>query len=322
MTGDYANIEGDIIMLNTNHKNLSIKLLTAALVTVALGISLSMSAHAVPVRSDGGTCDSTGTERKEGKDAATGEKLSCEWETCSYTQCSTDGAISNCTKKTEYSNPTNCTSVRVTGPGRVRGTNRVRGGERKISAPVTITRPTTPTRNSAPGGQTLMIEKIAVGRPKGRGKSAFDEADAIFGKRSDVKATSGRPANRLRAPSNLVALKISRTNLVVAWHDNSTRELGVSLYSKQINTSSDRENFENITWTFVRDFEERIGTRVKNIGKRNNMVTGLTPGTNYCFRMQAYAGFDKTEKSGFSSVVCARTKNASLRHVPAQRTRN
>ncbi|WP_133122852.1 hypothetical protein [Zhengella mangrovi] len=75
-------------------------------------VLLVSAAGAVPVRSDGGgKCDSTGTERRTGKDQD-GNKLDCKWDTCTYTKCSTDqNQISQCVKKTEYSNPRDCKSV-------------------------------------------------------------------------------------------------------------------------------------------------------------------------------------------------------------------
>lgn len=69
-----------------------------------LSTAMAGDALAAPKRPDGGTCDSTGTARRVGTDES-GAKVDCLWDTCTYTECSTSGGqISNCVKKTTYSN--------------------------------------------------------------------------------------------------------------------------------------------------------------------------------------------------------------------------
>lgn len=100
----------------------SLVLLAAFLVLVPLTES-----HAKPKRSDGGACDTTGTARKTGKDDQ-GNSLDCLWDTCTFTQCDTNGGtISNCVQKTEYSNARDCKAAAKSGikgtrtPGKVKG---------------------------------------------------------------------------------------------------------------------------------------------------------------------------------------------------------
>jgi hypothetical protein len=69
-------------------------------------------AGARPKRADGGQCDTVGTERRNGRDEQ-GNTVSCTWDSCTYSECSTTGGqVSNCVKKTEYSNPRDCTAAR------------------------------------------------------------------------------------------------------------------------------------------------------------------------------------------------------------------
>ena len=152
-------------------------------------------------------------------------------------------------------------------------------------------------------------QKTLGNKPKGDGKNAFDEADALFGKRTNVKAKNPKPANQLGAPSDLAIGKVGPNSLVLTWQDNSTREYGVGLYRMQTGPAS-RRNVKKPDWKFIGNFEERVDTKVKSQGKRGDQDTDLTPGTNYCYRVQAYVGFDKSETSDFSNTVCARTKSA------------
>ena len=81
-----------------------------------LTLTLLPEADAKPVRSNGQACDSTGTARRTGTDQATGEKLDCLWDTCTFTECSTSGGqVSNCVQKTEYSNARDCKAAARTG---------------------------------------------------------------------------------------------------------------------------------------------------------------------------------------------------------------
>ena len=91
----------------------------AILTGMILALALAGAADAKPKRSDGGSCDSTSTARKEGKDEA-GNKLDCLWDTCTFTQCNTSGGqISGCVQKTEYSNARDC---KAAARGGIKGT--------------------------------------------------------------------------------------------------------------------------------------------------------------------------------------------------------
>lgn len=79
----------------------------AAVLAGTFAFSLPIDASAKPVRSNGQACDSTGTGRKTGTDEQ-GNKLDCLWDTCTFSECSTNGTISNCVQKTEYSNARDC----------------------------------------------------------------------------------------------------------------------------------------------------------------------------------------------------------------------
>ncbi len=71
-------------------------------------LALTGLSDAKPKRSNGGTCNSTGTQRKTGTDDQ-GNKLDCLWDTCTFTECGTSGGeISGCVKKTEFSNARDC----------------------------------------------------------------------------------------------------------------------------------------------------------------------------------------------------------------------
>jgi hypothetical protein len=86
-------------------------------------LALTSLADAVPKRSNGGSCDTTGTARKSGTDDQ-GNKLDCLWDTCTFTECGTSGGeISGCVKKTEYSNARDCKAAAAR-PG-IKGTKNL-----------------------------------------------------------------------------------------------------------------------------------------------------------------------------------------------------
>ena len=64
--------------------------------------------------STGETCTSSGEKRRIGKDAATGEKLDCLFDYCTY--CGTKGGAIDCSiLKTEYSNARDCKAAASAG---------------------------------------------------------------------------------------------------------------------------------------------------------------------------------------------------------------
>ncbi len=105
----------------------AIAILGALMVLGSVGVS-----EAKPKRADGGQCDSTGTGRKTGKDEQ-GNKMDCLWDTCTFTQCDTSGGtVSNCVKKTEYSNARDCKAVAKGGVKGTRDPGKVKGVLQKI----------------------------------------------------------------------------------------------------------------------------------------------------------------------------------------------
>jgi hypothetical protein len=96
-----------------------------------LAIGWTAEAQAKPVRSNGQPCDSTGTARRTGTDQATGEKLDCLFDTCTFTECSTSGGqVSNCVKKTEYSNARDCKAAAASTGPKAGGAGSVLGGSK------------------------------------------------------------------------------------------------------------------------------------------------------------------------------------------------
>ena len=76
------------------------------LVSGLLLLALNSNALAEIKRANGGSCDTVGTERRDGKDQD-GNKVNCEWDTCTY--CGTTSGVIDCRiQLTEYSNPRDC----------------------------------------------------------------------------------------------------------------------------------------------------------------------------------------------------------------------
>lgn len=115
-----------------------------------------------------------------------------------------------------------------------------------------------------------------------------------------------KPASsRLVAPSGLVVSDITRTTLTLSWIDNSNREFGVELY--RVDPVEARRNRTN-SWKRIGTFEERIQSNVTGTGMRSDEDFDLRPDTNYCYRIRAYSGFDRSEVSDYSEVVCTMTR--------------
>lgn len=129
---------------------------------------------------------------------------------------------------------------------------------------------------------------------------------------SSSKPSNKPYASQLRAPSHLAISEAGTNKLVLSWQDNSTREFGVALYRIQASNSKIR-NFKNAEWRYIGTFQERISSNVAGKGKRSELDTELIPNTKYCYKMQAYVGFDKSEISDFSNIVCGNT--ASRRQI-------
>jgi hypothetical protein len=113
----------------------------------------------------------------------------------------------------------------------------------------------------------------------------------------------------LQAPSDLAIQDASATALTLSWHDNSTDEFGVELYrTDPVEGRRDPDN----AWKLVETLQERRLDNVTGTGVRLHQDTGLNPDTEYCYRMRAYSGFQRTHVSGFSDVVCAQTTSSAL----------
>lgn len=136
-------------------------------------------------------------------------------------------------------------------------------------------------------------------------EAPVDTSPAPTNKPGKKPFTSG-----LMAPSNLTISKIGTDQLSLSWRDNSTREFGVAFYRMQPGPAS-RQNVRRPRWKYIGTFQERMSTNTTGKGKRSDQDTGLTPNTKYCYRMQAYFGFNKSETSGFSNTVCAYTAKPS-----------
>jgi len=88
-----------------------------ALISFIMSSASVRRAGAVQKSATGKTCESSGTERRDGKDDQ-GNKVNCLFDTCTYSECSTSGGqISNCVRKTEYSNARDCKAAARTGMG-------------------------------------------------------------------------------------------------------------------------------------------------------------------------------------------------------------
>jgi len=108
----------------------------------------------------------------------------------------------------------------------------------------------------------------------------------------------------LNMPSNLDTSDVSARTVMLHWMDNSTREWGVELH-RMDPVAARRDGVVN--WEFIGNFEERRDSNVTGTGMRSDQDFDLTPETNYCYRLRAYVGFDKSELSDFSGITCVFT---------------
>lgn len=169
----------------------------------------------------------------------------------------------------------------------------------------------------AVGGQKVIVAPKSSSRsPKTRLKNKALTTLPVSPKTSSVvrdhrKSTSTAPSKNspissgLIAPSGLAVSNITRNKLALSWRDNSNREFGVELY--RVNPVEARRNPAN-SWKMIGKFEERLQSNVTGTGMRSEEDFNLKPGTNYCYRMRSYSGFDRSEVSGYSKVVCTTTR--------------
>ncbi len=123
-----------------------------------------------------------------------------------------------------------------------------------------------------------------------------------------VLKTGKSPSTResgLVPPSGLKVANVARTTLTLTWIDNSDQEYGVELY--RVDPVEARRNPAN-SWEFIGLFEERVDANVKGTGTRSDEDYDLNPNTNYCYRLRAFIGFDRSKVSDYSETVCTKTK--------------
>jgi hypothetical protein len=108
----------------------------------------------------------------------------------------------------------------------------------------------------------------------------------------------------LVAPSNLAASDITSNTVTLTWTDNSNSEYGVELY--RVDPVAARRD-GGTSWEFIGLFEERVDSNVRGTGLRSDEDYDLSPDTNYCYRLRAYIGFDRSQVSDYSENVCIKT---------------
>jgi len=114
-----------------------------------------------------------------------------------------------------------------------------------------------------------------------------------------------RGKSELPAPSSLSVDKVTSTTVTLSWFDNSDREYGVEVY--RMDPVEARRNRATI-WEFLGLFEERIDDNVKGTGWRSDEDYDLNSDTNYCYKLRAYVGFDRSVVSDYSKLVCTKTR--------------
>jgi len=113
-----------------------------------------------------------------------------------------------------------------------------------------------------------------------------------------------RGKSELPAPSSLSVDKVTSTTVTLSWFDNSDREYGVEVY--RMDPVEARRN-RATNWEFLELFEERIDDNVKGTGWRSDEDYDLNSDTNYCYKLRAYVGFDRSVVSDYSKLVCTKT---------------
>jgi C1A family cysteine protease len=89
------------------------------------------------------------------------------------------------------------------------------------------------------------------------------------------------------APTNLLATPGSSVSIYLYWHDNSSGEDGFEIWQQQAGGS----------W----QLSTTVGQNVTLVE-----ISGLSPGTNYCFKVRAYRS---SVKSDWSNTACATTQS-------------
>ncbi len=125
------------------------------------------------------------------------------------------------------------------------------------------------------------------------------------GQKKKPSGPSGGKDIGLAAPSNLVISDVTRTTLTLTWIDNANSEYGVEVY--RVDPVAAREG-RSKGFEFIGLFEERRDAQIKGTGLRSDEDYDLTPGTNYCYKLRTFYGFDRNRVSRFSDHVCTTTK--------------
>ncbi len=198
------------------------------------------------------------------------------------------------------------------------------------SGPIAGTETSTVCETKTPTGKALI---------RSQQEMKFDEADAIFGKRTEVKQTESKPStsgsirqpvkrsssqrtidhrnkdvsknrnrgtrisvkNSINSPSKVTLYDVTNSQLKISWVDNDSTEYGVSV---ERGTPEKDRGGVNYNWQHVFNVEERIDSNVKGTGWRTDGDDGLASDTTYCYRLRAY---HKSKFSAYSSISCTTT---------------
>ena len=109
----------------------------------------------------------------------------------------------------------------------------------------------------------------------------------------------------LATPTRLRVRKTTNSTLTLVWVDNSTTEFGVEIY--RTDAAAARRG-DDSSWKFIGLAEERNDSNVTGSGSRAYEDYELAPDAGYCYRMRAYAGFDRAHTSRYSEIVCGKTE--------------
>lgn len=135
---------------------------------------------------------------------------------------------------------------------------------------------------------------------------SFDEADAIFGKRTGRTTTKKErtPVARVRlaSPSMFRVTKMKAREITLIWRDNANNEHGIAVERSIPKRERGGVNYD---WEQVFKIEERVDRQVKGQGFRSGVDKRLNPKTLYCYRIRAYHG---EKYSNYSEIRCASTK--------------
>ena len=117
------------------------------------------------------------------------------------------------------------------------------------------------------------------------------KADRPLEPAAEEVALAASHAASLGAPSGLTSAAVSKSQIDVTWRDNASNEAGFEVYRSATGP----------TGSFA-----VIGTTGSNVISFGDL--GLSPTTEYCYRVRAYAKTGaKTSYSAFSNVGCATT---------------